>query len=85
MALSTKGQGLKRPRSERIPEFMIVDTIPKDLWQWWTNMGSREKKRVKEHLGNLVHLMEIDPRRDVINGIDSLMGSIKKKCFDFLT
>ena len=45
---------------------MIVDTIPKDLWQWWTDMGSHQKKRLKAHLGHLVHLMEIDPRRDVV-------------------
>ena len=29
-------------------------------------MGSLEKKRVKEHLGHLGHLMEIDSRRDVV-------------------
>ncbi|KAH0769626.1 hypothetical protein KY290_013607 [Solanum tuberosum] len=29
-------------------------------------MGSYEQRRVEEHLGHLVHLMEIDPRRDVI-------------------
>ena len=69
MAPSTKGQGSKRPRSKGIPEFMIVDTIPKDLWQWWTDMKSREKKRVKGHLGHLVHLMEIDPRRDVVEAL----------------
>ncbi|KAG5591852.1 hypothetical protein H5410_042366 [Solanum commersonii] len=28
--------------------------------------GSYEQRRVKEHFGHLVHLMEIDPRRDVI-------------------
>ncbi|KAH0635948.1 hypothetical protein KY289_035863 [Solanum tuberosum] len=66
MAPPTKGQGFKRPRSEGIPEFMIIDIIPKDLWRWWINMGSYEQRRVKEHLGHLVHLMEIDPRRDVI-------------------
>lgn len=69
IASSTKGQGSKRPRSEGIPEFMIADTIPKDLWQWCTDMGSHEKKRVKEHLGHLVHLMEIDPRRDVVEAL----------------
>ena len=69
MTPSTKGQGSKRPRSEGIPEFMIVDTIPKNIWQWWTDMGSHEKKRVKEHLGHLVHLMEIDPRRDVVEAL----------------
>ena len=44
MPPSTKVQGSKRPRSKGIPDFMIVDTIPKDLWQWWTGMGSYEKK-----------------------------------------
>ncbi|KAG5585162.1 hypothetical protein H5410_045596 [Solanum commersonii] len=66
MAPPTKGQGSKRPRSEGIPEFMIVDTIPKNLWRWWTDMGSYEQRRVKEHLGHLLHLVEIDPRRDMI-------------------
>ena len=32
-------------------------------------MGSHEKKRVKEHLGHLVHLMEFDPRRDVVEAL----------------
>ena len=27
------------------------------------------KKRVKEHLGHLVHHMEIDPRRDVVEAL----------------
>ena len=44
MAPSTKGQGSKRPRSKGIPEFMTVDTIPKKLWQWLTDMRSNEKK-----------------------------------------
>lgn len=46
-------------------------------------MWSYEQRRVKEHLGHIVHRMEIDPRRDVINGIDSLMGSIKKSVLIF--
>ena len=32
-------------------------------------MGSHEKKRLKAHLGHLVHLMEIDPRRDVVKAL----------------
>uniref|UniRef100_M1B702 DUF7745 domain-containing protein n=1 Tax=Solanum tuberosum TaxID=4113 RepID=M1B702_SOLTU len=32
-------------------------------------MGSHEQRKVKEHLGHLVHLMEIDPRRDVIEAL----------------
>ena len=51
MAPLTKGQGSQRPRSEGIPEFKIVGTIPKDLWQWWTNMGSHEKKKSKITFG----------------------------------
>ncbi|KAK4708573.1 hypothetical protein R3W88_029498 [Solanum pinnatisectum] len=46
---------------------MIVDTIPNDLWRWWIDMGSYEQRRVKEHLGHLVHLMEIDLRRDNVD------------------
>lgn len=69
MTPPTKGHGSKSPRSEGIPEYIIVDTIPKDLWQWWTCMGSYEKMRVKEHLIHLVHLMKIDPRGDVIDAL----------------
>ncbi|KAG5632764.1 hypothetical protein H5410_004481 [Solanum commersonii] len=32
-------------------------------------MGNYEQRRVKEHLGHLVDLMEIDPRRDVIEAL----------------
>ena len=32
-------------------------------------MRSCETNRVKEHLGHLVHLMEIDPRRDVVEAL----------------
>ncbi|KAH0712128.1 hypothetical protein KY289_008087 [Solanum tuberosum] len=32
-------------------------------------MGSYEQRKVKEYLGHLVHLMEIDPRRDVIEAL----------------
>ncbi|KAH0646922.1 hypothetical protein KY290_005106 [Solanum tuberosum] len=46
MAPPTKGKDSKSPRSEGILEFMIVDTIPKDLWRWWTDMGSYEQRRV---------------------------------------
>ncbi|KAH0739985.1 hypothetical protein KY290_033028 [Solanum tuberosum] len=69
MAPPTKGQGSKRPRSEGISEFLIVDTIPNDLWRWWTDVGSHEQRRIKEHLGHLVHLMEIDPKRNVIEAL----------------
>lgn len=66
IARLTKGQGSKRPRSEGIAEFMIVNTIPKGLW---TDMGNHEQKRVKEHLVHLVHLMEIEPIRYVIEAL----------------
>ena len=45
MTTSTKGQGSKKPRSNGISKFMIVDTIPKELWKWWTEMRSHEKKK----------------------------------------
>ncbi|KAH0729597.1 hypothetical protein KY289_000785 [Solanum tuberosum] len=45
MAHTSKGQGSKRRRSEGIPECMIVDTIPKDLWLWWTGMRNYEQRR----------------------------------------
>ncbi|KAG5614254.1 hypothetical protein H5410_014078 [Solanum commersonii] len=82
MAPPTKGQGFKRPRSEGIPEFMIVDTIPTNLWRWWADMGSHEQRKVKEHLGHLVHLMEIDPRRDVIEALIPFWDS-KNNVFRF--
>ncbi|KAH0764845.1 hypothetical protein KY285_000716 [Solanum tuberosum] len=41
MAPTSKGQGSKRRRSEGIPECMIVDTIPKDLCLWWTEIDPR--------------------------------------------
>ncbi|KAG5630237.1 hypothetical protein H5410_001954 [Solanum commersonii] len=73
MAPPSKGQGSKRPRSEGIPECMLVDMMFKDLLLWWTGMGNYEQRRVKEHLGHLVHLMEIDPRRDVIEALIPLL------------
>ncbi|KAH0633002.1 hypothetical protein KY284_035788 [Solanum tuberosum] len=82
MAPLTKLQGSKRPRSEEILEFMIVGTIPKNLWPWWTNMGSHEQRRVKEYLGHLVHLLEIDPRRDVIEALIPFWDS-KNNVFRF--
>ena len=32
-------------------------------------MGSHEQTIIKEHLGHLVHLMEIDPGRNVIEAL----------------
>ena len=61
----TRGKCEKRPRVEGIPKFMIVDQTPLLLWQWWNGMEEQDKRIVKDYLGHLVHMMEINPRRDV--------------------
>ncbi|KAG5610303.1 hypothetical protein H5410_021584 [Solanum commersonii] len=68
----TKEQGSKRPRSEGIPECMIVDTIPKDLWRWWKGMGNYEQKRRRPQpyascrmMCQLARVKEVPPNDDM--------------------
>lgn len=52
------------------PIFLINRITYVDLWWWWTSMRNYEQRNVKDHLGYLVNLMEIDPRRDMIEALN---------------
>ena len=67
--MNSVGGSDKRPRDDEVPHFMVLDKVPKLLRIWYNNMTDYEQGEVYKHLGFLRSLLNVEPRRDVIESL----------------
>ncbi|KAK4716413.1 hypothetical protein R3W88_014751 [Solanum pinnatisectum] len=58
----------KRKRDLNVP-LQVVDCTPLQLWAWWKDMGLLEQGIIFKYLGFLTRIMQVDPKRDVIEAL----------------
>ncbi|XP_070045005.1 uncharacterized protein [Nicotiana tomentosiformis] len=59
----------KRPKDDEPSQIWLVHKTPRLLRQWWENMGICGQEKIKDHLGHFMNIMEINPRRDLIEAL----------------
>ncbi|KAH0637927.1 hypothetical protein KY289_037842 [Solanum tuberosum] len=58
----------KRKRDSNVP-LQVVDCTPLQLWAWWNDMGLIEQDIIFKYLGFLTRIMQVEPKRDVIEAL----------------
>ncbi|KAH0637875.1 hypothetical protein KY289_037790 [Solanum tuberosum] len=63
-----RGKCQKRKRDSNVP-LQVVDCTPLQLWAWWNDMGLIEQGIIFKYLGFLTRIMQVEPKRDVIEAL----------------
>ncbi|KAH0768749.1 hypothetical protein KY290_012730 [Solanum tuberosum] len=63
-----RGKCQKRKRDLNVP-LQVVDCTPLRLWAWWNDMGLIEQGIIFKYLGFLTRIMQVEPKRDVIEAL----------------
>ncbi|KAH0682854.1 hypothetical protein KY290_021455 [Solanum tuberosum] len=63
-----RGKCQKRKRDLNVP-LQVVDCTPLQLWAWWNDMGLIEQGIIFKYLGFLTRIMQVEPKRDVIEAL----------------
>ncbi|KAH0674519.1 hypothetical protein KY290_024821 [Solanum tuberosum] len=63
-----RGKCQKRKRDSNVP-LQVVDCTPLQLWAWWNNMGLIEQGMIIKYLSFLTRIMQVEPKRDVIEAL----------------
>jgi len=58
----------KRKRDSNVP-IQVVDCTPLQLWAWWNDMGLIKQGIIFKYLGFLTRIMQVEPKRDVIEAL----------------
>ncbi|KAK4733627.1 hypothetical protein R3W88_007888 [Solanum pinnatisectum] len=68
MVYSGRGKCQKRKRDSNVP-LQVVDCTPLQLWAWWNDMGLLQQGIIFKYLGFLTRIMQVEPKRDVIEAL----------------
>ncbi|KAH0700844.1 hypothetical protein KY290_015716 [Solanum tuberosum] len=63
-----RGKYQKRKKDSNVP-LQVVDCTPLQLWAWWNDMGLIEQGIIFKYLGFLTRIMQVEPKRDVIEAL----------------
>ncbi|KAH0635852.1 hypothetical protein KY289_035767 [Solanum tuberosum] len=72
-----RGKCQKRKRDSNVP-LQVVDYTPLQLWAWWNDMGLIEQDIIFKYLGFLTRIMQVEPKRDVIEALYGKEDKFKK-------
>ncbi|KAK4724013.1 hypothetical protein R3W88_026792 [Solanum pinnatisectum] len=64
----------KRKKDLNVP-LWVIDCTPLHWWAWWNDMGLLQPDIIFKYLGFLTRIMQVEPKRDVIEALLSFWDS----------